>query len=99
MPLAAQSVVQTLDQAIFTLPLGQGVACSNRVGNLLGKRAVRQARRTTYIAITLGFVVSIAIMVTLLGARWQIGQAFTDDRDVLKAVAAVLLRALCCVAS
>ncbi len=59
--LAAQSVIMTADQVMYTIPFGQGVATSARVGNLLGEKdakgAARAANTAAWLSMMLGTVV------------------------------------------
>ncbi|GKU07673.1 unnamed protein product [Fusarium langsethiae] len=65
-PLAAQSVVMTLDQIINTIPFGLGVAASSRLGNLLGLGDASQARRCAHSAALLSIFFGAIILTTLL---------------------------------
>ncbi|KAF8824305.1 hypothetical protein HHX47_DHR8000353 [Lentinula edodes] len=68
LPLAAQSVIMTLDQILNTLPFGIGVAASTRVGNLIGLRSAIGARHAAHAAAFLSVVVGAVIADGLAGS-------------------------------
>ncbi|KPA39189.1 mate efflux family protein [Fusarium langsethiae] len=82
-PLAAQSVVMTLDQIINTIPFGLGVAASSRLGNLLGLGDASQARRCAHSAALLSIFFGAIILTTLLCTKDVIGKLFNDDKEVV----------------
>ena len=75
---------------MVTLPFGQGVAASARIGNLLGARASKMAARSTHTAVGLAVLVGTGVLVVLFALREQVGFAFTDEASVARAVADVL---------
>ncbi|KAJ6444818.1 MATE efflux family protein subfamily [Purpureocillium lavendulum] len=89
-PLAAQSVIMTADQIINTIPFGLGVAESARLGNLLGARDRRGARRSAHCAAMLSVILGTLILTVLLATRNVIGGLFNDDRRVIALVADVI---------
>ncbi|KAF4457186.1 hypothetical protein F53441_830 [Fusarium austroafricanum] len=89
-PLAAQSVVMTLDQIINTIPFGLGVAASARLGNLLGLGDHRQARRCAHSAALLSVFFGAVILTILLSTKDIIGKLFNDDKQVIALVARIM---------
>ena len=89
-PLAAQSVIMTADQIINTVPFGLGVAASSRLGNLLGARRPRDARRAAHCAAVLSTVAGATILATLMGVKDVFGRLFNDDERVVRLVAEVM---------
>ncbi|KFA65011.1 hypothetical protein S40285_05634 [Stachybotrys chlorohalonatus IBT 40285] len=89
-PLAAQSVIMTMDQIINTIPFGLGVAASARIGNLLGASDARGARRSSHSAAILSVILGTCILSVLLLTRFQIGRLFNDDERVVALVAQVM---------
>lgn len=89
-PLAAQSVIMSLDQTINTIPFGLGVAESVRLGNLLGSQDSRGARRSAHCAALLSVFFGAIILTILLSARNVIGGLFNDDIRVSSLVAEVI---------
>lgn len=90
LPLAAQSVIMTVDQVLNTLPFGIGVAASSRLGNLLGARKAGHARLSSHAAVSFATAIGILVLVVLMTTRSQFGSLFSDNEDVVKLVAAVL---------
>lgn len=89
-PLAAQSVIMTADQIINTVPFGLGVAASARVGNLLGARKPKEARRAAHCAAILSTVLGAVILTVLMGTKDVFGRLFNDDERVVELVAEVM---------
>lgn len=89
-PLAAQSVIMTADQIINTVPFGLGVAASARVGNLLGARRPRDARRAAHCAAALSAVAGALILAALMGVKDVFGRFFNDDERVVRLVGEVM---------
>lgn len=89
-PLAAQSVIMTADQIINTVPFGLGVAASARLGNLLGARRARDARRAAHCAAILSVGLGAVILAVLMGSKDVFGRLFNDDDRVVKLVAQVM---------
>ncbi|KAJ2981873.1 hypothetical protein NQ176_g1755 [Zarea fungicola] len=90
-PLAAQSVIMTLDQITNNIPFGMGVASSVRLGNLLGGKDARRAKVSAYSAALLSVLVGCALLAVLLSMRAQIGRLFTDEEEVLALVSDLIL--------
>ncbi|KAM0808847.1 putative Transporter C11D3.06 [Seiridium cardinale] len=89
-PLAAQSVIMTADQIINTIPFGLGVAASARLGNLLGARRPRDARRAAHCAAILSAVLGALILAILMGTKDVFGRIFNDDERVVRLVSDVM---------
>ncbi|CAK7239637.1 MAG: ethionine resistance protein [Sporothrix thermara] len=89
-PLAAQSVIMTLDQVINTIPFGLGVAASARVGNLLGAQNAAGAARSAHAAAILSVLLGTLLLMLLMATRHVVGRLFSDDADVAALVAAVM---------
>ncbi|KAL9024742.1 MAG: hypothetical protein Q9196_006287 [Gyalolechia fulgens] len=89
-PLAAQSVIMTADQVINTIPFGQGVAASARVGNLLGGKNAKGAARAANTAAWLSMLVGAVVLVILMGTRDHFAKIFNHDASVVRLTAEVL---------
>ncbi|KAI0521764.1 MATE efflux family protein [Xylaria bambusicola] len=89
-PLAAQSVIMTMDQIINTIPFGLGVAASSRIGNLLGAQRSRDAARAAHCAAVLSVLNGAIILSILMSTRNVFGKMFNDDERVVGLVAEVL---------
>lgn len=90
LPLAAQSVVMTADQIINTIPFGLGVAESARLGNLLGAKSSKAARRSAHCAAILSVIFGSIILTILLATRNVVGGLFNDDKNVIRLVAEII---------
>ncbi|KAK9464826.1 mate-domain-containing protein [Lipomyces arxii] len=88
--LEAQSCVMTSDQVTFTIPFGIGVAASTRVGNLLGERRGRAARRAAYTSAALAVSIGAVVMLIMLVMRNEYGKLFSSDVDVIAETARVI---------
>ncbi|KAK5175375.1 ethionine resistance protein [Saxophila tyrrhenica] len=81
--LAAQSVIMTADQVMYTIPFGQGVATSARVGNLLGARDARGAARAANTAAVLSMGLGLVVLAILMGTKDNFARLFNNDEDVV----------------
>ncbi|KAK4114807.1 putative MATE efflux family protein subfamily [Canariomyces notabilis] len=90
LPLAAQSVIMTADQIINTIPFGLGVAESARLGNILGAKNPRAARRSAHCAAILSVIFGSIILTVLFATRHVIGGLFNSDKRVISLVADVI---------
>lgn len=89
-PLAAQSVIMTADQVMYTIPFGQGVAASARIGNLLGEKDALGAKRAANCAAWLSMFLGALVLAVLMGTKENFAGLFNDDRDVIRLTADVL---------
>lgn len=89
-PLAAQSVIMTADQVMTTIPFGQGVAASARVGNLLGAKNAKGAARAANTSAWLSMFLGAIVLAILMGTRDNFAKIFNDDASVVKMTAEVL---------
>lgn len=89
-PLAAQSVIMTADQIINTIPFGLGVAASARLGNLLGAKRPRDARRAAHCAAILSVLLGALILAVLMGSKDVFGRIFNDDERVVRLVSEIM---------
>ncbi|PSR82143.1 multidrug and toxin extrusion protein 1 [Coniella lustricola] len=89
-PLAAQSVIMTVDQIVNTIPFGIGVAESARLGNLLGAKRPLGARRSAHSAAMLTVIVGTLLLVTLMATRNSVGALFDDNQKVISLVSDVI---------
>ncbi|KAL2055912.1 hypothetical protein ABVK25_003554 [Lepraria finkii] len=89
-PLAAQSVIMTSDQVMYTIPFGMGVAASSRVGNLLGAKDAKGAARAANTAAWLSMMLGTIVLVILMSSKDHFAKIFNDDERVVKLTAEVL---------
>ncbi|WFC99370.1 hypothetical protein MYAM1_002114 [Malassezia yamatoensis] len=89
-PLASQSVLLITSSVTFQLPYGAAVAASVRVGNMLGAGFLTEARRATYAALFMAFVIGMLNSSLVFVARHQWGYLFSSDPEVVRLVASIL---------
>lgn len=68
-PLAAQSVIMTVDQIANTIPLGIGMAASARVGNMIGARSKAGAATAAHAAAAFSVILGSVVMAIMLATR------------------------------
>ncbi|KXN84930.1 hypothetical protein AN958_11913 [Leucoagaricus sp. SymC.cos] len=99
LPLAAQSIIMTLDQILNTIPfgigletqtVGVGVAASARVGNLIGSRSAVGAKQAAHTSALLSITIGLIVMAIAMAAKDIFGYVFTDDEDVVMLVSKVM---------
>lgn len=88
--LAAQSCIMTADQVLNTIPFGLGVSASARVGNLLGARDPKGAKRAANTAAWLSMLLGTLVLAVLMGTRNDFARIFNDDDRVIRLTAEVL---------
>lgn len=88
--LAAQSVIMTADQIIYTVPFGLGVTTSARIGNLLGAQRSRDAARAAHCAAVLSIILGAAILTVLMATKDVFGRIFNDDAQVVRMVSDIM---------
>lgn len=89
-PLASQSVIMTADQVMYTIPFGQGVATSARVGNLLGAKDARGAARAANSAAVLSMLIGAIVLIILMATKENFARLFNNDEQVVRLTAEVL---------
>lgn len=80
----------TTDQVLNTIPFGIGVACSARVGNLLGSREAKGAALSAQVAAWLSIAMGLLVGGILMGVKNNFGRLFNDDIEVVNLVARVM---------
>jgi MATE family multidrug resistance protein len=88
--LAAHTAALTICSVTFMMPLGVSLAAVVRVGNLIGSRALRVAKRAAWVALGAGGTVIAMSGLMLLLARFQLPRIFSTDPAVVGAAAAIL---------
>ncbi|KAH6988345.1 putative MATE efflux family protein subfamily [Ilyonectria destructans] len=90
LPLAGQSVLMTADQVLVTIPFGIGVATSVRVGNALGAKDKKSAKRFAHTSVILSIIIASMVLLVLVLSRHHFAKLFTTDPDTVQYVARVL---------
>ncbi|KAJ1911619.1 ethionine resistance protein [Tieghemiomyces parasiticus] len=90
-PLAAQSVIMTTTAFSYQIPQGVGVACSNRVGNLLGANRPVAAQLACFVAFVFAVVLGLgnSLFFVLVGPWW--GRVFTSNATVIAMVSDLMV--------
>jgi MATE family multidrug resistance protein len=88
--LAAHSIALNLASIAFMVPLGISSGATTRVGNRIGAGDRRGATRSAWVAFALGGGVMLGFALLFVFARDVIPPAFTPDRAVVAATAALL---------
>ena len=88
--LAAQSVIMTADQILNTIPFGLGVATSSRVGNLLGSRDTKGARRAAHLAAILSVIFGCVVLTILMSTRHHFAKIFNNDPKVIELTSEIM---------
>ncbi|ORX94021.1 MATE efflux family protein [Basidiobolus meristosporus CBS 931.73] len=88
--LAAQSIILTTCSMFYTVPMGISIACSNRIGNLLGASRANHARLSSNCSLLLAIMFGLFNSTLLFSLRNVWGYLFNNDEAVIKLVAAVL---------
>lgn len=74
----------------LSFPFALGIAGSIRVGHLLGAGLPIEARRATMVLLGMVAVGMIVIAVIFLLVQDHLGKVFTDETDVIKAIATLV---------
>lgn len=89
-PLAAQSVIMTTDQVLNTIPFGVSVAASTRVGNLLGSRDPKGAKKAANTAAWLSIFCGSVVLVIMLAVKDNFARIFNNNEEVVRLTAKVI---------
>lgn len=85
--LAAQSVVGTTMSLLYQIPFAVGIAASTRVANFVGASLSDSAKIASYVALAASFGIAILDCSVCYYFRYAIGNAFSNDNDVIEMVA------------
>lgn len=88
--LGAQSVLANMSGTLFVVPLSVCIATSIRVGNLVGHGAASRAKKTTYIALGMVFVIMVCVGAGVFIFRHAWAAFFTYDPAVYDLVVHLL---------
>ncbi|KAF2673055.1 putative multidrug resistance pump [Microthyrium microscopicum] len=89
LPMAAQSIMMTVDSIFALIPFGLGVASTNRVANLMGHNRIEQARLAARAASCLAIANGCLTMTVIMLLRRPISRVFSDNSEVVALAAAV----------
>lgn len=88
--LAAHSIATSITNACFSIAIGQGIAVSNRIGNLLGAGLPNRAKLTSRCAILLAIILPNVSVFTILIFRHQLVSLFTSEQGVIDILLQIL---------
>lgn len=91
--VAAHQIALNFSSLMFMLPLSIGMACTIRVGYLLGQENSRQASMALKSAMLLGIIIAILSAILTLIARSQIAALYTKETEVIQLAANLMLLA------
>ncbi|GLT28860.1 hypothetical protein SLA2020_037640 [Shorea laevis] len=83
------SICLTISTLHFTIAYGVGAAASVRVSNELGARNPQSARRAVWATMFLAIIEAAIFVTVLLSCRSFIGYAYSNDKQVVKYIAAM----------
>ena len=89
--VAAQQVVISLTGIIYMIPQSLGAATTVRVAYALGMQQRERARYISGVAMVVGLLLATCTALVLASLRHPLASMYTDDAQVLKIVASVLL--------
>ncbi|XP_036806793.1 multidrug and toxin extrusion protein 1 isoform X4 [Oncorhynchus mykiss] len=89
--LGAMSALYQVSSITFMFPLGFAVAANVRMGNALGAGNTEQAKLSGKVSFICAFTVSLGIAIILGLTKDVLGYIFTQDQDVIKKAAPLLL--------
>jgi len=88
--LAAQSILITIASLTFQIPFSISVAVSTRVANLIGATLSEAAKTTAKVDFFAACIVGLLNFTLLSSLRHRIPSLFTNERDVIDLVAALM---------
>ncbi|MDX1300773.1 MATE family efflux transporter [Photobacterium sp.] len=81
--VAAHQIASNFSSLIFMIPMSLGAALSIRVGHLLGRQDLEEAKIASHCGLLVGLVVSMLTALLTVIFREQIAQMYTDNPDVI----------------
>ncbi|KAJ2637165.1 ethionine resistance protein [Coemansia sp. RSA 1286] len=81
--LAAQACIFSTMALTYQTPAAVGSAAAARIGNALGEGKQRRARYTSYVAVSMGYIIGMVVSLLLFSYRDTWGYIFSDDADVI----------------
>lgn len=85
--LAAQSIVATTSSLLYQIPFAVGIAASTRVANFVGASLAESAKLTSNVSLTVSVLIAVVDCSVCYVFRYSIGNAFSNDEDVIELVA------------
>ncbi|KAI9291801.1 MATE efflux family protein [Neoconidiobolus thromboides FSU 785] len=88
--LAAQSIVLSITNTVWSVPVGMSIAASNRIGNLLGASMPIKSKHTSRCALVLALIMPFFNSTFLLLFSKKLSELFTDDQKVIEIVQIII---------
>lgn len=88
--LATHSVIMTITNLFYMVPLGVGIAASNRLGNLLGESKPNHCKLSAYCSLVISSLFALINTLILIIFKSSFATFFTNDKKVIKMVIKVL---------
>ena len=89
--VAAHQIAMSVASVGFMIPLALSLATTIRIGAVVGAANFRLARRTIVVAMLISLLVGLCIAIVLLIGRTPIVSLYSDETDVLRVAALLLL--------
>ncbi|XP_050985255.1 multidrug and toxin extrusion protein 1 isoform X1 [Labeo rohita] len=89
--LGAQSVMYSLANIAYMIPIGFSVAGNVRVGNAMGAGDVAQAKLSAKLSIICAVSVAVVLAIIVGSSKNVIAYIFTNDKDIRMRVATVMV--------
>lgn len=87
--LAAEVVIINIVSFIFMLPLGISYAASCLVGNYIGERNVKLAKRFANLTVAFNILCTVVLIIILATLREGISRLFTNEAEVVAVISNV----------
>ncbi|WP_036827063.1 MATE family efflux transporter, partial [Photobacterium sanctipauli] len=81
--VAAHQVASNFSSLIFMIPMSIGAALSIRVGHLLGRKDIEEAKIASHCGLLVGLLTAMLTAVLTVVFREQIAQMYTDNPEVI----------------
>ncbi|MGF1761259.1 MATE family efflux transporter [Photobacterium sagamiensis] len=81
--VAAHQVASNFSSLIFMIPMSLGMALSIRVGHLLGKKDLEEAKIASRCSLLVGLVIAMLTALLTVIFRERIAQMYTDNPEVI----------------
>jgi MATE family multidrug resistance protein len=88
--LAAEVVIINIVSFIFMLPLGISYSASCLVGNYIGEKNIKLAKRFANLTIAFNVICTVVVIIIFATLRTGISRLFTTEKDVVEIIDQVL---------
>ncbi|MGF1714556.1 MATE family efflux transporter [Photobacterium chitinilyticum] len=81
--VAAHQVASNFSSLVFMIPMSLGAALSIRVGHLLGRKDLEEAKIASHCGLLVGLIIAMFTALVTVMFREQIAQMYTDNPEVI----------------